>query len=78
MWYFAGGNTISAPQFFVGTPLAVWRIDATGDFDGDGRDDLMWTDVGSGVTVRWLMQGRTTAQTAQTVLGVGLGWNAVQ
>ena len=78
IWYLAGGNQIQAAQFFVGTPLAQWRIDATGDFDGDGHDDLMWTDVTSGVTLRWLMGARNDTPVTQTVVGVGSGWQAVQ
>jgi len=78
VWFFAGGNQIAAAQFYVGTPLAEWRIDATGDFDGDGRDDLMWSNMINGVTVRWLMTPRGGTPTAQPVVGVGPGWTAVQ
>jgi len=78
IWYLAGGNQIQAPQFFVGTPLAQWRIDATGDFDGDGHDDLMWTDVTSGFTLRWLMGPRNASPVTQPVVGTGGGWQAVQ
>src|SRR5437016_5238156 len=78
VWYFAGGNLISASQFFVGAPLSEWRLDATGDFDGDGRDDLMWFNRNDGSTVRWLMRGRTTTPTFQFGIGVGLGWQVVQ
>ncbi len=78
VWYFKGGNTIESADFFVGTPIAQWRLDVTGDYDGDGREDLMWYDVTSGATVRWLMQGRGVTPTYQTVTGIGLGWQAMQ
>jgi uncharacterized delta-60 repeat protein len=38
-----------------------WKIEATGDFDGDGKDDLVWRNYGtgtdSGKNVVWLMDG---------------------
>lgn len=78
VWYMTGGNQIANAQFFVGTPLADWSDDATGDFDGDGRDDLMWTGISTGTTLRWLMQGRGSTPVYQTVTGIGSGWQAVQ
>lgn len=78
VWYMGGGNRVVYAQFFVGTPLAEWSLESTGDFDGDGRDDLMWIGSNSGSTVRWLMQGRASDPVYQGVLGVGTGWHAVQ
>lgn len=78
IWYFRGGNLVDSADFFVGTPLAQWRLDAIGDFDGDGHDDLMWFDVTNGTTVRWLMQDRTVTPVYQSVSGVGAGWQVVQ
>jgi hypothetical protein len=34
-----------------------WQIQATGDFNGDGRDDIMWRNIGSGQITDWLSQG---------------------
>ncbi|MEP7206431.1 MAG: VCBS repeat-containing protein, partial [Casimicrobiaceae bacterium] len=78
IWYFRGGNIVDSADFFVGTPLAQWRIDATGDFDGDGHEDLMWFDIGNGSTVRWLMHDRGVTPTYETVIGIGTGWKVVQ
>jgi hypothetical protein len=78
IWFFRGGNLVEDPQFFVGTPLAQWRIEGVGDFDGDGHDDLMWFDIGNGTTVRWLMHERGVTPTYETVTGIGLGWHVAQ
>jgi hypothetical protein len=32
-----------------------WHLAGTGDFDGDGRDDILWRND-SGLTVDWLGQ----------------------
>ena len=72
MWYLHG-PTIAGAQFLPGVPLAAWSVQAIGDYDGDGRDDIAWLSS-SGVVVRWLMQGRSTPPVAETVVGVGAGW----
>src|SRR5262249_15690670 len=33
-----------------------WRISGTGDFNGDGKDDLLWRNTNGSVAV-WLMDG---------------------
>ena len=78
VWYFQGGRGIASFDFYVGTQLSQWRLDASGDFDGDGRDDLMWFNLADGSTVRWIMQGRGTSPVFQPVIGVGAGWQAFQ
>lgn len=45
------------------TPAAVpdlnWTIAGTGDFDGDGKADIVWRHAVSGKNVAWLMDGTT-------------------
>jgi hypothetical protein len=43
-----------------------WSIVQTGDFDGDGKSDILWHDTGGGVAL-WLMNGATVT----SVLGAG-------
>ncbi|MFZ4410501.1 MAG: hypothetical protein ACOYOH_24350, partial [Paracraurococcus sp.] len=62
---FAGGGTVAAP----GTG---WTVAKVGDFDADGRADLLWRGPG-GAVVLWLMDGLVPK--AQAGLGaVGLDW----
>ena len=37
--------------------LAHWGIAGTGDFDGDGKSDLLWHNGGTGATELWEMNG---------------------
>ena len=45
---------------------ATFSVAATGDFDGDGKSDILWRDNGGNVAV-WFMNGTQIASTA----GVG-------
>jgi hypothetical protein len=51
----------------------AWDIEGVGDFNGDGRDDLIWRS-NTGATAIWHMNG-TTAAGAATSTQVGLEWN---
>ena len=41
----------------------VWVIDRIGDFDGDGKDDILWRHADTGQLIVWLMDGLTRADT---------------
>ncbi len=43
-------------------PLA-WSIVDAGDYDGDGRSDLLWRDASGNVAI-WFMNGVSVAQSA--------------
>jgi hypothetical protein len=43
---------------FVGDVPTTWSIAGTGDFDGDGKGDILWTDMSGNVAI-WEMNGTT-------------------
>jgi hypothetical protein len=59
-----------------GSPGSVptsWAIVETGDFDGDGKSDLLWHDV-SGNTAIWLMDGAMVLPTSASLGNVASVW----
>jgi uncharacterized repeat protein (TIGR01451 family) len=48
-WFMDGMIQSSVPALPPGLdPGAAWRLEATGDFDSDGRADLLWRDTAAG------------------------------
>jgi hypothetical protein len=46
-----------------------WVLQSTGDFNGDGKKDLLWRQTGTGIISIWLMNGGT-------ILSISSGWSA--
>ncbi|NOG71364.1 FG-GAP-like repeat-containing protein [Roseicella sp. DB1501] len=59
----------------VATVDASWSVAGTGDFDGDGRADILWQNADSAVSV-WRMDG-TRYLGGGTVATPGAGWSVV-
>ncbi len=75
-WQFSPGNFIPGNVFansHVGTLDASWQYQDSGDFNSDGRADVLWRNS-SGQTVLWSMNGATIA-TNQTVATIGNDWH---
>src|SRR5256886_225265 len=60
--------------------VSGWQVQGIGDFDGDGRDDVLWRNRATGENYIWLMNGwtiasggliRTVADQAWQVKGIG-------
>jgi hypothetical protein len=41
----------------VASPPLDWTIDGVGDFDRDGRTDIVWREGSTGAVGIWLMDG---------------------
>ena len=59
-------NGAQASGAGVGSAPTSWSIVETGDFNGDGKSDILWQDT-SGNVAMWFMNGVQVAQSA----GVG-------
>jgi hypothetical protein len=64
----------------------VWSIQGVGDFDGNGKSDILWVNSSTGEVYIWLMNGTTIASSGSPgttlpesstacCVGVGNGWS---
>jgi hypothetical protein len=57
----------------TGVTNLAWRIVATGDFNGDGRSDVLWRNKSTGADVIWKS---AVAGTTQAIDGIAdLAWS---
>jgi hypothetical protein len=62
--YPMNGLAILGGEGYVRTVSAnAWQIIATGDYDGDGKSDIVWRNASTGATYLYPMDGRTIKPT---------------
>jgi hypothetical protein len=54
---------------------AYWDVAEVGDFNGDGKADVLWRNLASGADSIWLTGNAATAQAVATV--ADLAWHVV-
>lgn len=64
IWYLDGTNTRLAGEAIQAVSNLNWRIEAIGDFDGDGQDDLLWRNGVNGNNNIWFMDEKTRTSTS--------------
>ena len=55
------------------TSTTGWQVQGIGDFDGGGKNDLLWRDAESGQLAVWTMNGTTVVTSANTSLNPTTG-----
>ena len=80
--YFMNGSTIKPTEGYLRTVADHnWQVAGVGDFDGDGKDDILWRNAVTGQNYLYPMDGRsikssegylrTVADTTWQIAGVG-------
>src|SRR6267378_6733 len=55
------GLTIASQGYVTTVADQAWQIQGIGDFDGDGKADILWRNTVTGENYLWLMNGLTIA-----------------
>ncbi|MBF0292065.1 MAG: VCBS repeat-containing protein [Nitrospinae bacterium] len=61
IWFMSGSTVMSSSNTNVSagayTATAGWQVHGVGDFNGDGKSDILWRQIGTGRTAIWFMDG---------------------
>ena len=73
LWLMNGTNVVGSSE--LPTVLgASWKVEATADFNQDGKADILWRDYASGQNVVWFMNGTTPVGGALINTLPGANW----
>ena len=77
--YFMDGTTIKATEGFIRTVADQnWQVAGIGDFDGDGKDDILWRHAVTGQNYLYPMDGLAIKPTEGYLRSVAdLNWKVV-
>jgi len=75
IWFLtASGGVLTTGTVGTVPSSTTWQITATGDYNGDGISDILWTDA-SGDLAIWFMSSATISSSA-SLGNIGTGWQA--
>ncbi len=68
-----GTNLVSHGAVFT-LGDANWQVQGTGDYDGNGKDDLLWRNEVTGENYLWFMNGTSLASSGPIQSLADLAW----
>jgi hypothetical protein len=78
VWTMNGATVVASATASVNpgayTATTGWHVQGIGDFDGDGKSDILWRDAGTGQTAIWFMNGAVATTSANTSVQATAGW----
>lgn len=63
IWLMSTSGTVLSSVAILSAPDLTWRIVGAGDFNGDGKQDIVWRNQSTGQDLVWLMNGTTYSST---------------
>src|SRR5437667_292728 len=76
--YFSDGTTIKPTEGFIRTVAdQSWQVAGIGDFDGDGKDDILWRNSATGENYIYLMNGTAILTEGYLRQVADLNWKIV-
>jgi len=77
-WLIGSSGVLQSPSYGTVLPSSGWIPLSTGDFNGDGRTDLLWSNIYSGEVAVWLISGSSVLQTAiYATVAPNSGWTPI-
>jgi Ca2+-binding RTX toxin-like protein len=78
LWTMNGATRLSVATPSVASLTTDWKLVGDGDFNGDGKSDLLWRNTVSGQNQVWFMDGSTVTGSASLSYGaVPVDWQIV-
>ncbi len=59
LWEMDGSTIVSNDYISAVTPSSDWKMQFLGDFNGDGKTDILWQNSATGAVDLWIMNGST-------------------
>ena len=69
------GATLSSSPSIAASADLNWSVAEIGDFDGDGKADILWRNQTTGQDAIWFMNGATTTSGPFTGTVADLNWS---
>jgi serralysin len=67
------GSTVKSGGDVGANPGSTWHVQAAGDFNGDGKADILWQNA-DGTPAIWLMNGTSLIGGANVGVNPGAAW----
>ncbi len=74
LWAMNGPSIVAGSGGLLQIADLNFAVAATGDFNGDGRDDIVWRNQTTGVTTMWLMNGTAIGGGSGTFATIAAPW----
>ncbi|HUD87670.1 MAG TPA: VCBS repeat-containing protein, partial [Xanthobacteraceae bacterium] len=68
IWLMNGTTPTNSSTTSVGNMPLTWSVAGTGDFNGDGKSDILWVDTSGDIAI-WEMNGTTILNPSNTGVG---------
>ncbi|KAK6020145.1 type I secretion target GGXGXDXXX repeat-containing domain protein, partial [Ostertagia ostertagi] len=70
-------GTAITSDVVLGNPGTVWQVADVGDYNGDGKSDILWRNSSTGAVAEWQMNGNTILSNEILPTSASLDWHLV-
>ncbi|MBI1980975.1 MAG: VCBS repeat-containing protein, partial [Methylocystis sp.] len=70
----SSGTSIVSSTLIATLPVASWSIAGVGDFNGDGRKDILWRNAGGDTVVSLIASSGASISSSQLLVTLGSPW----